>query len=150
MISGEKLERRYWVDPTVFCKFFLQRFDKSKEWKEIIRQEYSDIKGVTIRNYTLNDKNDHSVDLVEFGIDFYNRYGTWYKTFLARDGENIKQLINSAKANNGRVPLGTMTEPKNQEEDFAEMINALAKLHKVGILTDTEFKMKKKELLLRL
>lgn len=85
----------------------------------------------------------HSLKLVE--LRMHLGWGPRY-VFKEEAGKTIYDLIQVAAQNQGWIP----PEETAPDHSSSGLIDALARLHQAGVLTDQEFEQKKKELLNRL
>ncbi|MAT96426.1 MAG: hypothetical protein CL608_04715 [Anaerolineaceae bacterium] len=148
-LIGRKVENRRWFDPnqsykkSFLAKLKLTNFDVSDFL-------YSTIKGIIKNAYSVS-YGSKQVELVELHLEFNDRYGEIFKTFKAIDGNYIYDLLNHGLKNDGKLSLDP-TQPlkRDSNAEVIRMIKALAELRDAGILTNSEYEIKKSQLLDRL
>lgn len=145
MVLGKSVEERLWVDPgRYYSGRWLARLKDATCWDI----KYSTIEGVIRNDYSVQHKSEQ-IALVELRLEFSNRVGNIYKTFKARDGVVVFDLLNLAIEHNGKVPGRSQDKAPESSavSDIPQLIKALAALREAGLLTDDEFARKKQELL---
>lgn len=100
-IMGRKADDRRWIDPyRSFTESYLAKLKLPDCWDF----GYSSIKGFTRTDYSVEIGSD-VIALVELHLEFHNRFGNFYETFKAKDGDYICELLTLATQNNGRLPV---------------------------------------------
>ena len=98
-ILGEKVVDRRWMDP---YKAYKESYLAKLELPKCSDFDYSTIKGVIRNDYSVQSKS-RQIPLVELRLDFYDRFGDIFKTFKAKDGTFIYDLLNFAIRNGGKL-----------------------------------------------
>lgn len=137
-------EKRTWVD--------LERSFKTGwqvELPNIVRKDYSQIKGMVPQAYQVTDRNQ-TYDLLELRVDLASTSSVYfgdYLVFRKVDGETALNLFLQAQKQGGKIsPVQTSSDAESVEV----LLESLARLHKAGLLTDAEYSHKKQEVLTRI
>jgi hypothetical protein len=138
VLTGSRTDNRDYIFPRVLDKYHL----KPREVGEMLHTKISSI----LRNEYIANYKDEKIEIVELN------FGTkWYTSFEAERGQAVYNLMQLIVKNGGSVPLEPADTLNNaSDENISNLLKHLAELHKAGILTDSEFQEKKKDLLSRL
>ncbi|HRQ36860.1 MAG TPA: SHOCT domain-containing protein [Chloroflexota bacterium] len=113
--------------------------------RQVIEVQLSQLKGVSRQDYDVQVKRDATEKMIAVDVVTLGRGGIAEPIFyIYEDGQFLYKFMSD---HSRKITDNTSQDPSS---DIASLIEALAKLHQAGILSNDEFEAKKKELLPRI
>ena len=144
LLFGDGGERRRWADNARGVASLL-----SNRSPNIFEDDYTKIRGIVAHEY-LAVSDTKTIKLLELHIDYKATRSAWRFAFRVADGRSVQEYLTTAMQNGGVIPANDELQGQPKQHNALKLLDYLGELHKAGVITDIEFKEKKKQLLARI